>query len=135
MGLRASGKRADTRCMAKSEGPVFSGGASFLRPNQSAPISALRPFGNTEEAGRLHNRRGPEKNTFSTIKGGRDITKRTLLELVEALEIPPPEMSGGTPGLDADALFRALLRKEGLTACQDKLVRWARDLYGAEADL
>lgn len=68
-------------------------------------------------------------------KGGRDITKRTLLELVEALEIPPsPEMSDETPGLDADALFRALLRKEGLTACQDKLVRWARDLYGGEAD-
>lgn len=69
-------------------------------------------------------------------KGVRVITTRTLLELVEALESSPqPEITDGASGLDADALFRALLRKERLTGCQDKLIRWARDLYGGEADL
>lgn len=67
------------------------------------------------------------------------MTRLTLLELVDALEIPDvPDMDrdayqdAASLDLNEDDLFRALLRSEGLTACQDKLLRWAHDLYGAD---
>ncbi|MBU5627549.1 hypothetical protein KQI82_11570 [Oscillibacter sp. MSJ-2] len=65
------------------------------------------------------------------------MTKLTLLELVDALGIKMvPEMSesefhdAAQGQMDADDLFRELLRGEGLVACQEKILRWAHDLYG-----
>ncbi|QNL45235.1 hypothetical protein H8790_04240 [Oscillibacter hominis] len=69
------------------------------------------------------------------------MTRLTLLELVDALGIKEvPEMSesefhdASEGQMDADDLFRELLRGEGLIACQEKILRWAHDLYGLPRD-
>lgn len=64
------------------------------------------------------------------------MTKLTLLELVEALDIQEVSAmnsqeftSARVDNLTEDDLFLALLRNEGLTVCQEKLLRWAHDIY------